>query len=54
MTLARLAQINGKLGELTRMQSVLADLLQQCLTTGEGKACPNIEMLAVEGIQPRT
>ncbi|MCW5631966.1 MAG: MerR family DNA-binding protein [Rubrivivax sp.] len=42
---ARLAQINGKLADLARMQVVLADLLHQCFTTGATRPCPIIESL---------
>lgn len=46
VTAARLAQINGKLADLARMQAALAHLLHQCLTTGEVHPCPIIEALA--------
>lgn len=45
VTAARLAQINGKLADLARMQTALAHLLHQCLTTGEVQPCPIIDAL---------
>lgn len=45
VTVARLAQINAKLADLARMQTALAHLLHQCLTTGAVQPCPIIESL---------
>lgn len=54
VTAARLAQINGKLADLARMQAALAHLLHECLTTGEVHPCPIIDALTDEGaVSPR-
>ncbi len=53
MTAARLAQINGKLADLARMQAALAHLLHQCLTTGEVHPCPIIDGLTDAEAAPR-
>jgi len=45
VTAARLAQINGKLSDLARMQTALAHLLHQCLTSGDIQPCPIIDAL---------
>ena len=53
VTAARLAQINGKLADLARMQAALAHLLHQCLTTGEVLPCPIIDALTDAEVTPQ-
>lgn len=51
----RLIQIRQKVEDLSRMQQVLSDLLQRCVTTGNAHSCPIIEALmgeAIEGGKP--
>lgn len=45
VTSLRLAEIETKLADLTRMQAALADLLNQCRATGQAHLCPIIEAL---------
>lgn len=45
VTVARLAEIDVKLADLTRMQRSLAELLHQCRTRGQPEPCPIIEAL---------
>ena len=42
---ARLAEIETKLADLTRMQGALAELLYKCRATGQSHPCPIIEAL---------
>ncbi len=46
VTSARLAEIETKLTDLTRMQAALSELLHQCRATGKAHPCPIIEALA--------
>ena len=41
----RLAEIETKLADLSRMQGALAELLHQCRATGQSHPCPIIEAL---------
>lgn len=45
VTSARLAEVEAKLADLTRMQAALAELLHQCRATGQTHPCPIIEAL---------
>lgn len=45
VTSARLAEIETKLTDLTRMKVALTHLLYQCRTTGQSLPCPIIEAL---------
>ena len=45
VTAARLAEVETKLADLTRMQAALADLLHLCRMTGQSLPCPIIDAL---------
>lgn len=45
VTSARLEQIRGKVGDLSRMQQTLDELLRSCVASGEAHPCPIIEAL---------
>ncbi len=45
VTSARLAEIETKLADLTRMRRALTELLHQCRATGQSHPCPIIEAL---------
>ncbi len=45
VTAARLAEVETKLADLTRMQAALADLLHLCRMTGQSIPCPIIDAL---------
>lgn len=45
----RLAQVEGKLADLQKMQSMLSGLIHECETTSIAKACPIIHALAEQG-----
>lgn len=47
---ARLAEIEMKLADLTRMHVALTDLLHLCRTTGQLHPCPIIEALVVPAL----
>lgn len=45
----RLAQVEGKLADLQKMQSMLSGLIHECEATSTAKACPIIHALAEKG-----
>lgn len=46
---ARLAQVEGKLADLKRMQSMLSALIHECAASSHAKPCPIIHALSDEG-----
>jgi Hg(II)-responsive transcriptional regulator len=45
VTATRLAEVEAKLADLSRMQAALADMLHQCRMTGQSLPCPIIDAL---------
>ncbi|MBC7404542.1 MAG: MerR family transcriptional regulator [Cytophaga sp.] len=45
----RLLQVEGKLSDLQKMQTMLSSLIHECEGTGQTKACPIISALAEGG-----
>lgn len=45
----RLAQVEGKLADLRKMQKMLSGLIHECESAGKAEACPIIHALAEQG-----